>query len=206
MTWVAFIYGLIATMGLVLVGREFHISKRWLAPSLIVTLLILASINTAVLAVNYDASFAITAPPDSRVIATAQWTAGKDPDNATMTDYKNEMVYWYYTGSLVTYTPLTEVGNLTVLDYVYPNFLQTWNSSGHTGINYLLLTATPEKFYYEHLFNGKWKLPSQNTMLWQKRIAAIDNGAQATGAKNYTNSYDKIYTNGYSYYYKVVAV
>jgi hypothetical protein len=43
-------------------------------------------------------------------------------------------------------------------------------------------------------------------MLWQKRIAAIDNGAQATGAKNYTNSYDKIYTNGYSYYYKVVAV
>lgn len=206
MTWVAFIYGLVATIGLVLVGREFHISKRWLAPSLIATLLILASINTAVLAVNYDASFAITAPPDSRVIATAQWTAGKDPDNATMTDYKNEMVYWYYTGALVTYTPLTEVGNFTVLDYVYPNFLQTWNSSGHTGINYLFLTATPEKFYYEHLFDGKFKLTSQNTMQWQRRIAAIDNGAQATGANNYTNSYDKIYTNGYSYYYKVVAV
>jgi hypothetical protein len=69
----------------------------------------------------------------------------------------------------------------------------------------LLLTATPEKFYYEHLFDGKWKLTGQNTMLWQKRIATIDNGAQAT-TKNTTNSYDKIYTNGYSYYYKVVAV
>ncbi|MGZ4863895.1 MAG: hypothetical protein ACXV5H_00290 [Halobacteriota archaeon] len=204
-TWVAFIYGLIATIGLVLVGREFHISKRWLAPSLIAMLLILASINTVVLAVNYDASFAITSPPDSRVIAAAQWTVGKDPDNATMTDYKNEMVYWYYAGALVTYTPLTEVGNLTVLDYVYPNFLQMWNGSGHTGINYLLITATPEKFYYEHLFNGNFKLSSQNAMLWQKRVAAIDNGAQAT-IKNYTNSYDKIYTNGFSYYYKVVEV
>lgn len=194
-TWVAFVYGLIATIGIVLVSNDVRLTKRWLAPSLVATLLTLASINAAVLAVNYDASFAVTAPPDSRVIAASLWTAGKDPNNATMTDYKNEMVYWYYTGALVTHTPLTEAGNLTVLDYVYPLYLQEWNSSGHTGINYLLLTATPEKYYYEHLFNGQWKLSSQNVTQWQARIAAVDSGAK---------DIDKIYTNGYAHYYKVI--
>lgn len=206
MTWVAFVYGLVATIGLILASNGIRVKKRWLAPSVIAILLALASVNTIVLAVNYDTSFSVTAPPDSRVIAAALWTAGKDPDNATMTDYKNEIVYWYYTGALVTYTPLTEAGNLTVLDYVYPHFLQMWNGSGHTGINYLLLTTTPEKYYYEHLFDGQWKLKSQNATQWQKQIAAIDNGAQTTEGKIYANSYDKIYTNGYAYYYKVVGL
>ncbi len=194
-TWVAFIYGLVATVGLILVSSGARVTKRWFAPALIATLLALASVNTAVLAVNYEASFTITSPPDSRVVAAAQWTAGKDHGNATMTDYKNEMVYWYYTGALVTHTPLTEAGNYTVLDYIYPQYLQQWNSPAHVGINYLLLTAVPPKYYHEHLYNGQWQLSSQNVTQWQARIAALDSGRK---------SFDKIYTNGYAHYYKVV--
>jgi len=194
-TWVAFVYGLVATAGLILVSSGARVTKRWFAPTLIATLLALASVNAAVLAVNYEVSFAITSPPDSGVIAAAQWTAGKDRGNATMTDYKNEMVYWYYTGALVTHTPLTEAGNYTVLDYIYPQYLQQWNSSAHVGINYLLLTAVPPKYYHEHLYNGQWGLSNQNVTQWQARIVAIDSGRK---------SFDKIYTNGYAHYYKVV--
>ena len=196
-TWAAFVYGLVATIGLVLVSSGARVTKRWFAPTLIAILLVLASVNVAVLAVNYETSFTITSPPDSHVIAAALWTAGKDQDNATMTDYKSEMVYWYYTGALVTHTPLTEAGNLTVLDYIYPQYLQQWNSSTHVGINYLLLTAVPPKYYHEHLYNGEWTLSSQNVTQWQTRIAAIDSGR---------SSFDKIYTNGYAHYYKVVGL
>jgi len=61
---------------------------------------------------------------------------------------------------------------------------------------------------YEHLFNGKWKLSSPNATQGQQHITAIANGAQATEGKiytnrYYTNSYDKIYANGYAYSYKV---
>jgi hypothetical protein len=146
--------------------------------------------------VNYDVSFAVTEPPDSRVIAASLWAAGTDRHNATMTDYKNEMVFWYYTGALVTHTPLTEVGNLTVLDYVYPQYLQQWETSGHTGINYLLLTTVPEKYYYEHLFAGTWMLSSQNATQWQSHITVIDNKAQ---------DIDKVYTNDYANYYKIIS-
>jgi hypothetical protein len=194
-TWVAFIYGLVATIGFILIANDARVTKRWLPPLVIATLLGLASVNAAVLAVNYDASFAVTSPPDSRVIAVSLWSAGKDHENATMTDYKNEMIYWYYTGALVTHTPLTEAGNLTVLDYVYPQYLEQWNESGHVGINYLLLTAIPQKYYYEHLFNGTWKLSYQNDTVWRAGIAAIDKGA---------HNVDKIYTNGYAHYYKIV--
>jgi hypothetical protein len=62
-------------------------------------LLILAAVNASVLAVNYDTSFTVTAPLDARVTAAALWTVGKDPDNATMTDYRDEMIYWYYAGA-----------------------------------------------------------------------------------------------------------
>ena len=194
-TWLSLVYGIVATAGLISITNGVHVTKRWLTPSLVASLLVLAAVNAAVLAVNYDASFSVTAPPDGRVIAAALWTAGKDSDNATMTDYKSEMLYWYYTGALVTHAPLTEQGNLTVLDYVFPWYLQQWNSSGHTGINYLLLTATPQKYYYEHLFDGQWKLSYQNATQWQTRIAAIDNGAK---------DIDKIYTNDYAHIYKVV--
>jgi hypothetical protein len=87
---------------------------------------------------------------------------------------------------------------------------------------------------YERLFNGKWKLSNPNATQWQQHITAIDNGARATEGRiytnryytnryytnryytnryytnryytnrYYTNRYDKIYTNGYAYFYKVV--
>jgi hypothetical protein len=193
--WVAFIYGIIATVGLILVSHGMQINKRWLAPSVAAMLLILAAVNATVLAVNYDTTFTITAPPDARVTAAALWTVGKDPDNVTMTDYRDEIIYWYYTGALVMHPPDSPLENYTVLNFVYPGYLQQWNGAGHTGINYLFLTATPPKYYYNHLVNGQWKLSPQNTTQWSAGIAAIDNNA--TGV-------DKIYTNGYTYYYKVV--
>ena len=193
--WVAFIYGITATVGLILVSHGVRVNKRWLAPSVAAMLLILAAVNVTVLAVNYDTTFNVTAPPDSRVTAAALWTIGKDPDNATMTDYRDEMIYWYYTGALVMHTPYIELENYTVLNFVYPGYLQQWNGAGHTGINYLFLTATPPKYYFEHLVNGQWKLSPQNATQWSGGIAKIDN--QATEV-------DKIYTNGYTYYYKVV--
>ena len=194
--WVAFVYGIMATIGLILVSNGIHVTRRRLVPSLMATLLVLAAVNATVLAVNYDASFSVTAPPDSRVIATALWTAGKDPDNATMTDYRNEMIYWYYTGASVVHTPLTECATYTQLDYIYLGYFQRWNGPGDAGINYMLVTAMPAKYYSEHLHNGQYKLNNQNATQWQARIAAIDNGKQAL--------VDKIYTNGYTYYYKVV--
>jgi hypothetical protein len=171
------------------------VNKRWLAPSLAATLLILAAVNASVLAVNYDTSFTVTAPLDARVTAAALWTVGKDPDNATMTDYRDEMIYWYYAGALVMHPPDSPLQNYTALNYVYPAYLQQWNGTGHTGINYLFLTATPPKYYYDHLVNGKWKLSPQNATQWGRRIEVIDNSAAGV---------DKIYTNGYTYYYKVV--
>jgi hypothetical protein len=195
LTWVAFIYGITATVGLILVSQGVSVKRRWLAPSVAATLLILAAVNATVLAVNYDPSFTITTPPDGRVTAAALWTVGKDPDNVTMTDYKDEMIYWYYTGALVMHPYDSERANYTVLDFIYPEFLQQWTGAGHTGINYLFLTATPPKYYYEHLLNGQWKLSPQNATQWSARIKAIDNGATEV---------DKIYTNGYTYYYKVV--
>ncbi|MFZ0925910.1 MAG: hypothetical protein WCE82_04070 [Halobacteriota archaeon] len=193
--WVAFIYGITATVGLILVSHGVRVNKRWLAPSVAAMLLILAAVNVTVLAVNYDTTFNVTAPPDSRVTAAALWTVGKDPDNATMTDYRDEMIYWYYTGALVMHTPYIELENYTVLNFVYPGYLQQWNGAGHTGINYLFLTATPPKYYFEHLVNGQWKLSPQNATQWSGGIAKIDNHATEV---------DKIYTNGYIYYYKVV--
>ena len=89
-----------ATIGLILVSQGVSVKKRWLAPSVVAMLLIVAAVNATVLAVNYDTSFTITAPPDGRVTAAALWTVGKDPDNVTMTDYRDEMLYWYYTGAL----------------------------------------------------------------------------------------------------------
>jgi hypothetical protein len=192
--WVAFIYGIIATIGLILVSQGMSVKKRWLAPSVVAILLIVAAVNATVLAANYDTSFTVTAPPDGRVIAAALWTVGKDPDNVTMTDYRDEMLYWYYTGALVMHPYDSERENYTVLDFVYPAYLQQWNGAGHTGINYLFLTATPPKYYYEHLLNGQWKLSPQNSTQWGGRIKVIDNSAGV----------DKIYTNGYTYYYKVV--
>jgi hypothetical protein len=193
--WVAFVYGIIATVGLILVSHEVSVNKRWLAPSAAAMLLILAAMNASVLAVNYDASFTVTAPLDARVTAAALWTVGKDPDNATMTDYRDEIIYWYYTGALVMHPPDSPLVNYTVLSFVYPGYLQQWNGTGHTGINYLFLTATPPKYYYDLLVNGQWKLSPQNATQWSGGIAAIDNHA---------TEIDKIYTNGYIYYYKVV--
>ena len=194
--WVAFIYGIIATVGLILVSRgRVPVNRRWLAPSLAAMLLILAAVNATVLAVNYDTTFTITAPPDARVTAAALWTVGKDPDNATMTDYRDEIIYWYYTGALVMHPPDSPLENYTVLNFVYPAYLQQWNGEGHTGINYLFLTATPPKYYYNHLVNGQWKLSPQNATQWSGGIGAID---------NHTTGVDKIYSNGYTYYYKVV--
>lgn len=193
--WVAFIYGIIATVGLILVSHGVSVNKKWLAPSVAAMLMILTAVNASVLVVNYNATFTITSPPDARVAAAALWTVGKDPDNATMTDYKDEILYWYYTGALVTFPPDSPLVNYTVLSFVYPGYLQQWNGSGHTGINYLFLTATPPKYYYDLLVNGQWKLSPQNATQWSGGIAAIDNNA--TGI-------DKIYTNGYVYYYKVV--
>jgi hypothetical protein len=194
-TWVALIYGILATIGLIVVARDVPVKKKWLAPSLAATLLALAVLNVAILGVNFGPTYAITTPPDARVASAALWTAGKDPDNATMTDYKDEMLYWYYTGALVLHPPDSERTNYTILDFIYRAYLQQWNGSGHTGINYLFLTATPPKYYYEHLLNGQWKLSPQNTTQWRGRIAAIDTGFAVV---------DKIYTNGYVYYYKVV--
>ncbi|MGZ4926493.1 MAG: hypothetical protein ACXV4B_08595 [Halobacteriota archaeon] len=194
-TWVAFIYGITATVGLILVSQGVSVKKRWLAPSIAAILLIVAAVNATVLAANYDISFTVTSPPDGRVTAAALWTVGKDPDNVTMTDYKDEMLYWYYTGALVMHPPDSERANYTVLNYVSPAYLQQWNGAGHTGINYVFLTATPPKYYYEHLLNGQWKLSPQNATEWSGRINAIDNSAVGV---------DKIYTNGYTYYYKVV--
>ena len=45
--------------------------------------------------------------------------------------------------------------------YIYPQYLQQWNSSMHVGINYLLLNAVPPKYYHEHLYNGEWTLSSR---------------------------------------------
>jgi hypothetical protein len=194
-TWVAFIYGITATVGLILVSHGVPVNKRWLAPSVAAMLLILAAVNASVLAVNYDTSFTVTAPLDARVTAAALWTVGKDPDNATMTDYRDEMIYWYYTGALVMHPPDNPLENYTVLSFVYPAYLQQWNGTGHTGINYLFLTATPPKYCYDHLVNGQWKLSPQNATQWGGRIEALDNSAAGV---------DKIYTNGYAYYYKVV--
>jgi hypothetical protein len=194
--WVAFIYGIIATVGLILVSRgRVPVNRRWLAPSLAAMLLILAAVNATVLAVNYDTTFTITAPPDARVTAAALWTVGKDPDNATMTDYRDEIIYWYYTGALVMHPQDSPLENYTVLNFVYPAYLQQWNGEGRTGINYLFLTATPPKYYYNHLVNGQWKLSPQNATQWSGSIGAID---------NHTTGVDKIYSNGYTYYYKVV--
>jgi hypothetical protein len=196
MTWTAFVYGLVATIGFILVSNGIHVTRRQLAPLLVTTLLILAAVNATVLVVNYDTSFSVTTPPDSQVIATALWSVGKDPDNATMTDYKDEMVYWYYASAPVTHTPLSDGTNFSVLDYVYPGYLEQWNSSGHTNINYLLLTVIPEKYYSQHLVNGEYKLVYTNVRGWQARVISIDNGMQLTA--------DKIYTNGHTYYYKVI--
>jgi len=193
-TWVAFIYGITAAVGLILVSQGVPVNKRWVAPSLAAILLILVAVNASVLAVNYDTSFTVTAPLDARVTAAALWTVGKDPDNATMTDYRDEMVYWYYTGALVMHPPDSPLANYTVLTFVYPVYLQQWSGTGHTGINYLFLTATPPKYYYDHLVNGQWKLSPQNATQWSERIQAIDDAA----------GIDKIYTNGYTYYYKVI--
>ncbi|MGZ4883654.1 MAG: hypothetical protein ACXV2A_07145, partial [Halobacteriota archaeon] len=194
-TWVALIYGITATVGLILVSQGVSVRKRWLAPSIAAILLIVAAVNATVLAANYDISFTVTSPPDGRVTAAALWTVGKDPDNVTMTDYKDEMLYWYYTGALVMHPPDSERANYTVLNYVSPAYLQQWNGAGHTGINYVFLTATPPKYYYEHLLNGQWKLSPQNATQWSGRINAIDNSAVGV---------NKIYTNRYTYYYKVV--
>ncbi|HYA32972.1 MAG TPA: hypothetical protein VEG65_03105 [Candidatus Bathyarchaeia archaeon] len=196
-TWLALVYGIVATAGLILVSSGAPINKRWLTPSVTAILVALALLNVTVLAVNYNASFAITAPADTRVTSAAVWTVGKDPDNVTMTDYKDEMLFWYYTGALVLHPPDSERANYTVLDYIYPGYLQQWNGSGHTGINYLFLTAAPPKYYYEHLLNGQWKLSPQNSTQWSERIAAIDNSGSGI---------DKVYTNGYASYYKVVGV
>jgi len=195
-TWVAFIYGITATIGLILVSHGVPVNKRWLAPSVAAMLLVLAAVNASVLAVNYDTSFTITAPLDVRVTAAALWTVGKDPDNVTMTDYRDEMIYWYYTGALVMHPPASPLENYTVLTFVYPAYLQQWNGTGHTGVNYLFLTATPPKYYYDHLVNGQWRLSPQNATQWAGRIEVIDHSAAGV---------DKIYTNGYTYYYKVVA-
>ena len=195
-TWVAFIYGITATIGLILVSHGVPVNKRWLAPSVAAMLLVLAAVNASVLAVNYDTSFTITAPLDVRVAAAALWTVGKDPDNVTMTDYRDEMIYWYYTGALVMHPPASPLENYTVLTFVYPAYLQQWNGTGHTGVNYLFLTATPPKYYYDHLVNGQWRLSPQNATQWAGRIEVIDHSAAGV---------DKIYTNGYTYYYKVVA-
>jgi len=194
-TWLALVYGIIATIGLILVSRGVTVKKRSLAPCLAAALLILAALNVALVAVNYNTTFAITSPPDGRVVSAALWTVGKDPDNVTMTDYKDEMLYWYYTGAVVMHPYDSERTNRTVLDFIYRGFLLQWNGSGHTGINYLFLTATPPKYYYEHLLNGQWKLSPQNTTQWRSRIAALDKS---------TPGVDKIYTNGYASYYKVV--
>jgi len=42
--------------------------------------------------------------------------------------------------------PDSPLENYTVLSFVYPTYLQQWNGTGHTGINYLFLTATPPKY------------------------------------------------------------
>ena len=194
--WAAFVYGIMATIGLILVSNDIHVTRRRLAPCLMAMLLALTAVNSTVLAFNFDTSFLTTSPPANQVIATALWTVGNDPANATMTDYQNEMVYWYYASAPVTHTPSKEGTGLSVLDFVYPNYLQQWNSSGHTRINYLLLTLVPEKYYFQHLVNGQYKLNDQNVSQWQARIASIDNGKQLTA--------DKIYTNGYTHYYKVI--
>ena len=144
--WVAFIYGIIATIGLILVSQGMSVKKGGWRLSVVAILLIVAAVNATVLAANYDTSFTVTAPPDGRVIAAAFWTVGKDPDNVTMTDYRDEMLYWYYTGALVMHPYNSERENYTVLDFVYPAYLQQWNGAGHTGINYLFLTATPPKY------------------------------------------------------------
>ncbi|MGZ4902024.1 MAG: hypothetical protein ACXVI3_03040 [Halobacteriota archaeon] len=192
--WVAFLWGLVATVGLISVVRTVHVPRRALVASVMAVLLALTVINTAVLAVNYDTSFAVTGPPDSTVIATALWAKDQDGHLVTMTDYNSEMLYWYYANELVTTPPTSERTNYTVLDFAYPWYLLQWNRSGHVGIDYLLVTSTPEVYYNEHLLNGQWKLSNQDTAKWQAHITAMNNW----------NVFDKIYTNNRTNYYKVM--
>jgi len=195
--WVAFVYGVVATIGLILVVNGARVSRRSLIASAIAVLLALAAVNTAALAANYNTGFAISSPPDSTVVAAALWTTGKNDNSVTMTDYKDEMLYWYYTGNGVTHPFDSELTNYTVLDFIYPAYLTHWNSSGRVGIDYLLLTSTPEKYYYEHLLNGQWKASSQDVQLWQAHLAAVN-------SMNGAVKIDKIYTNNRTSYYKVV--
>ncbi len=196
LNWVAFLWGLIATIGLIPIVRGVRgprAQHRARAASVMAVLLALTVINTAVLAANYNTSFAITAPPDRSVIAAASWVDDRDANLVTMADYNSEMLYWYYANEPVTLPYTSERVNYTVLDFVYPWYLTKWNSSGHTGIDYVLLTSTPEVYYYEHLLNGQWKLSNQDAAKWHARITAIDKWSIV----------DKIYTNNRTSYYKV---
>ncbi|MDD1720576.1 MAG: hypothetical protein LUP95_01135 [Euryarchaeota archaeon] len=194
LSWVAFLWGLMATTGLISIIGNVQLPRRALTASVTAVLLALTIINTAALAANYDTSFAITAPPDRTVIATASWAKDKDAELVTMTDYNSAMLYWYYANEPVAYIGTSERPNSTVLDSVYPGYLTEWNSSRHVGIDYLLLTSAPPVYYYEHLLNGQWKLSNQDTPKWQARLTSINN----------RDGIDKIYTNNHTNYYKVV--
>ncbi|MGZ4941743.1 MAG: hypothetical protein ACXV5P_05515 [Halobacteriota archaeon] len=191
LNWTAFLWGLMATIGLVSVFNDLHLSRRSATASVVAVLLALAVVNTAVPAASYDSSFTITAPPDHTVVAAASWARGEDVNLVTLTDYNSEMLYWYYTNERVTH-PQTTQTNYTVLDFVYPWYLMHRDGPGKEGINYLLLTSTPEVYYYEHLFNGQWKLSNQDTHRWQARLEQINNWSGV----------NKIYTNNNTSYYK----
>lgn len=194
LNWVAFLWGLMATIGLIPVLNNVRLSRRSAPTSVVAVLLALTVVNAAVLAANYNTSFVVTAPPDNTVAAAASWARDKDDNLVTMTDYNSEMLYWYYANGPVAHPETSERANYTVLDFVYPGYLATWNSSANVGIDYLLLTSTPEVYYYEKLLNGQWKLSNQDTSKWQAQLTALDN----------RNDVNKIYTNNRTNYYKVI--
>ena len=184
LNWVAVVYGIIATMGLIQAVRDAHNTELLKFVRGVVPILIIVSlINVAVLALNFDRSFNVVGPVDSRAQAGMLWTVGKDSGAITLTDNKNSPPYRYYTGELVA----SDWGgkNSSMLEGISFKKLRTWSGYNTTGIDYLFVTTSPDKF-----FDGKVNVAQGS---WDRDVEGLNN----------IDRIDKVYTNGFAHYYKV---
>ena len=184
LNWVAVIYGIMATIGLIQAVRHVRKTKFFkLVRGVIPILIAVSLINVAVLALNFDKSFNVVGPVDNRARTAMLWTVGKDPGAITLADSKNSPPYRYYTGELVA----SDWGskNSSMLDGINFKKLRTWEGYNTTSIDYLFVTNSPDKF-----FNGKANVDAES---WNRDIRSLNN----------IDRIDKVYTNGFVHYYKV---
>lgn len=184
LNWVAVIYGIIATIGLIQAVRDTRSTKfSKLVRGVIPILIAVSLINVAVLALNFDKSFNVVGPVDGRARAGMSWTVGKDPGAITLADSKNSPPYRYYTGELVA----SDWGskNSSMLEGMSFKKLRTWLGYNSSGIDYLFVTNSPDKFS-----NGKVNVDEES---WNRDIGSLNN----------IDRIDKVYTNGFVHYYKV---